>query len=115
MKKLEIIIKLLVLKDCMAEWASMVSLGLMYYIYCTFILNGTSLSIINCYIVLPIWFYLFAPLLLLIVLGLINMFCLNARKQAYYMKNNNEWQNFKEELKELLEEKNLKYEGEKCL
>lgn len=98
MEKIDIITKLLVLKDCTVEWAGIPSFFMMYYLFSTKMLETGALAIISVYINLPIWFYIISPFLFLIILGLINMFYLMPHKQAYYMSHNNEWKKFKKGL-----------------
>lgn len=97
MKKIEIIVKLLVLKDCILEWAGIASFFMMFYLFSSKILEGNSLLIIKNYINFPTWVIVISPIVGLILLGLINMFYLMPHKQAYYMKNNKEWQNFRKQ------------------
>lgn len=99
MRKIDLVIRLLVLKDCITEGTSLFQFFMMYYLYCTYILNGTSLLLINSYILLPIGLYILAPPIGLITFGLINMIWLLPRKQAYYMAKNVEWKQFREEIK----------------
>ena len=56
-------------------------------------------KILSSFIILPTWVWIGIPIILLLILGIIDMLYLYPRVQGYYMRNNCEWQEFKEELK----------------
>jgi len=94
--KIEYLVRLIVLKDRMQNWASVISFFMMFYLFATQILSGSSLKILSAFIILPIWVWISIPIILLLILGVIDMIYLYPRVQGYYMRNNCEWQDFRE-------------------
>ena len=71
--KIEYLIILIVLKDRMQNWASVISFFMMFYLFATQMLSGNSLKILSSFIILPTWVWIGIPIILLLILGIIDM------------------------------------------
>ena len=94
MGKIDYLVRLLILKDRMQAWAGVASFGMMLYIFAGQVLKS---NIVPNYI--NPWLLVCVPLAFLIVVGIIDMIYLMPATQAYYTRNNHEWQEFREEMR----------------
>ena len=78
----------------MQAWAGVASFCMMLYLFSAQVLQGNWIA---SHIPLPTWVIVAAPVLFLVALGIIDMMWLLPLTNAYYTRNNHEWQEFREE------------------
>jgi len=94
MAKIDYLVRILILKDRMQAWAGVASFCMMLYLFAGRVLES---KIVTNYV--PPWLMVSLPIAFLLLIAIIDMKYFMPATQAYYTRNNHEWQDFRNELK----------------